>query len=295
MFLEYRRLLLNQNGYIVDSSFNWFDILLLIVFLIIIATIITVAVYHNEKKKRYDFVVETSNKLKRVRSINNTYKFYNVYPLSFKRSCKSKKEFDRLDLKDFLVECLGENPESYSELIKMANKNDELYSAYLDEFMLIMRTDSSADEHLYKNYPFYRKLETLICDKNMLHPTLELAARVTKSYNSPQGRNEYNEKAEFHQSEIMECLSKAQKSMFIRKNINYERALMTDSLRYDVLKRDKFRCTICGATAQDGVKLHVDHIFPVSKGGKTELDNLRTLCERCNRGKSAKYDYNGIN
>ena len=80
-----------------------------------------------------------------------------------------------------------------------------------------------------------------------------------------------------------------------RSKIDYERSLMTDSLRYDVMKRDGFKCVICGATAQDGVKLHVDHIYPVSKGGKTEMSNLRTLCERCNHGKAAKYDENGVN
>lgn len=65
---------------------------------------------------------------------------------------------------------------------------------------------------------------------------------------------------------------------------------MTPSLRYDVLKRDGFRCQICGATQADGVKLHVDHIIPVSKGGKTEINNLRTLCEECNVGKGAKIE-----
>ena len=75
-----------------------------------------------------------------------------------------------------------------------------------------------------------------------------------------------------------------------------ERLLMTESLRYDVMKRDGFRCCLCGASAkEDGIKLHVDHIFPVSKGGKTEMNNLRTLCNRCNMGKSNKFDEKGIN
>lgn len=65
---------------------------------------------------------------------------------------------------------------------------------------------------------------------------------------------------------------------------------MSDSLRYDVLARDGFKCVICGATVEDGVKLHVDHIIPISKGGKTEIDNLRTLCDRCNLGKSDKIE-----
>lgn len=83
-----------------------------------------------------------------------------------------------------------------------------------------------------------------------------------------------------------------------QKNLSqaqYERSLMTPSLRYDILKRDGFRCTICGRSQDDGVKLHVDHIKPVSKGGKTEPNNLRTLCEDCNQGKKAKYDPHGLN
>lgn len=70
-----------------------------------------------------------------------------------------------------------------------------------------------------------------------------------------------------------------------------QRRLMTDSLRYDVMQRDGFRCVLCGATTkEDGVKLHVDHITPISKGGRTELSNLRTLCERCNLGKRDKIE-----
>ena len=65
---------------------------------------------------------------------------------------------------------------------------------------------------------------------------------------------------------------------------------MTNSLRYDVLKRDGFKCTLCGRTASDDITLEVDHIIPVSKGGLTELDNLRTLCYDCNRGKRDKIE-----
>lgn len=42
-------------------------------------------------------------------------------------------------------------------------------------------------------------------------------------------------------------------------------------------------------------KLHVDHIIPIAKGGKTVKENLRTLCEECNWGKRDKYDEDGVN
>lgn len=75
-----------------------------------------------------------------------------------------------------------------------------------------------------------------------------------------------------------------------RRYIAQERRKMKDTLRYDVMMRDGFRCVLCGATQADGVKLHVDHIVPLAKGGKTELSNLRTLCERCNMGKRDKIE-----
>ena len=69
-----------------------------------------------------------------------------------------------------------------------------------------------------------------------------------------------------------------------------ERSKLTPGLRYDILCRDDFRCQICGRSQKDGVKLHVDHIIPVSKGGLTTWDNLRTLCQECNLGKSNKIE-----
>jgi hypothetical protein len=64
------------------------------------------------------------------------------------------------------------------------------------------------------------------------------------------------------------------------------------ALRYKVLVRDKFRCVICGASpAKDGtVELHVDHIFPWSRGGQNTEENLRTLCFKCNLGKGDKVE-----
>ena len=58
-------------------------------------------------------------------------------------------------------------------------------------------------------------------------------------------------------------------------------------LRFKVFQRDNFKCCICGASpATDStVQLHIDHIIPWSKGGETVIDNLQTLCSKCNTGK----------
>jgi len=60
------------------------------------------------------------------------------------------------------------------------------------------------------------------------------------------------------------------------------------SLRFKVLQRDQFRCRLCGRSpaTELSCKLHVDHVLAFSKGGKTILENLQTLCSTCNVGKS---------
>jgi HNH endonuclease len=57
-----------------------------------------------------------------------------------------------------------------------------------------------------------------------------------------------------------------------------------DGMRATVLVRDGGRCRKC----RRAINLEMDHIVPVSKGGKTEEANLQTLCRRCNRAKSKK-------
>ncbi len=59
-------------------------------------------------------------------------------------------------------------------------------------------------------------------------------------------------------------------------------------LRFNVMRRDNFKCCACGASPAKNpeVELHVDHIIPWSKGGETTVDNLQTLCSKCNLGKS---------
>jgi hypothetical protein len=60
-------------------------------------------------------------------------------------------------------------------------------------------------------------------------------------------------------------------------------------LRFQVLQRDRFACRSCGASpaTKAGIELHVDHVTPWSKGGETILENLQTLCSKCNLGKGA--------
>ncbi|MBQ7452865.1 MAG: HNH endonuclease, partial [Clostridia bacterium] len=71
-------------------------------------------------------------------------------------------------------------------------------------------------------------------------------------------------------------------------NSSNQRKLMTKDLRNQVAIRDNFTCQQCGKYMPDGVGLHIDHIIPISKGGKSIASNLQVLCSKCNGSKSNK-------
>lgn len=62
-------------------------------------------------------------------------------------------------------------------------------------------------------------------------------------------------------------------------------------LRFIILRRDLFRCGACGKSPSTnlGCTLHIDHIVPYSKGGRTVAENLRTLCADCNIGRGNRH------
>ena len=71
-------------------------------------------------------------------------------------------------------------------------------------------------------------------------------------------------------------------------NSKNQRKLMTKELRQQIIIRDKYTCQHCGKYMPDEVGIHVDHIVPISKGGKTVPSNLQVLCSKCNGSKSNK-------
>lgn len=56
------------------------------------------------------------------------------------------------------------------------------------------------------------------------------------------------------------------------------------STRNYVLARDNYQCQYCGSE----YNLEIDHIFPFSRGGGHEPENLQVLCKSCNGAKSDK-------
>lgn len=64
---------------------------------------------------------------------------------------------------------------------------------------------------------------------------------------------------------------------------------MTPSLRKAIMERDHYTCQLCGKYMPDEVGLHIDHIVPIAKDGKSVPSNLRVLCSKCNGKKGSRW------
>ena len=70
-----------------------------------------------------------------------------------------------------------------------------------------------------------------------------------------------------------------------KKSLGY----ISGTIRYEVLKRAKFRCELCGISA-DKKALEVDHILPRNHGGTDDISNFQSLCYSCNAMKRDRDD-----
>lgn len=205
-----------------------------------------------------------------------------------------KNNCNRISVTNYLCGRMGENEETWNQLYNKANSNKNIYEKYLNECKIIKNIHGKKSYADIKKITFcfsenqYIDLEEKFYRKEILVPQTSLYIVVTISYTSPAGRNHYASEYKFINENVDELFNKMADRKQAERSIAYQRSLMTCSKRYDILRRDHYKCQICGRSKNEGAKLEVDHIIPLSKGGKTIDANLQTLCHECNQGKKAK-------
>ena len=242
-----------------------------------------------------EFVNTNSKLLKELQSLNARQSFYDLkasYPFTF--DCYSKPDYERFDFHIQFCDLCYRKKKEFRELLQLAKENREKYDVYDKEYSQItsrIQSEGLRDE--------YQESETKKLTDQKLSPVCNPQITIIRQYITPKGRNHYRSSNSYLidniESAIKERQGEDEQKRLYKSHIERERALVTNRLRYQVMQRDHFRCQICGASQAEGVQLHVDHIKPVSKGGKTEMKNLRTLCDRCNSGKGDLYNEKGIN
>ena len=268
------------------------EIVLLVCLGVLFAVLIIWYVIDSKNSK---VVLEKSQMVKQLLELNKTMHFSRISSqYSEQQECNSKRQLDNLTMDQYLIALIDAKEYFYHSIVETISYNRREYPRYC---LQVQRMQSKATEEYCRSFgyslkKFLRWEKRVFRRKKLRKPQLNVTIHLKATYTSPQGRNHYWKQEQYDYDSLKRWYDytielKAQRQTR-QYQIKLERAKMSDSLRYDILRRDNFRCQICGSSAQDGVKLHVDHIVPVSKGGKTTPDNLRTLCDRCNMGKSDK-------
>ena len=262
--------------------------------LVLVVGLAVVAVHRKQTRKARAAVRENSAYYKMVEQLNQKYPFYwdicedgDIY---FFEEENSLVKFDRRELEDIVYEKIEERLPEIDQALEHVKQNRVLYKKYADELSALQSSASAAEcKQLGIPYKRFLKIEQKLVNDISISPICEMQIECEKEYTSPAGRNEYFEGDVFSEEEIRTMVETIKQENIMRSSEEYrrkmERRRVTDKLRYQILRRDGFRCQLCGASQADGVRLHVDHIIPVSKGGTSDVENLRTLCDRCNLGK----------
>lgn len=252
-----------------------------------------------EFQEKVQKVLQTSPYLHAIRIINREIAFVEKIPdggmILFVDHVINKSQFDRTNTQDLLETYIEDNISQLSVWLQDIEANRRIANSYSKKIRMHKQApEPELLESVGLHKEEYVAIEEKIAKKLMIPIVTELRIKCELMYSSPQGRNRYAKSDIFEESEIRVAIQDLEKKRIERQSESFqkkeERGKMNDGLRYNILRRDGFRCRLCGRTARDGVKLEVDHIIPISRGGKTTYDNLQTLCKECNRGKGAKMD-----
>ncbi len=242
--------------------------------------------------KREDIEVSNNSvKIRKIEEVNNRYSFkkisknkHKIYEREY-----SRRSLDRVTGNSIIRYNIENNIDNIRSDIESALYNINLLEDYNKDIDGIINS-KTINNSKYKDSKFYRIEKRIVDSKVVKKEDFYIIVKLEVNYRSNGGKVNESRYGKYNFDELVKIYNEWNKGKKYTETVKQERKIMNDDIRYNVLKRDNYTCKICGAKASDGAKLHVDHIIPVSKGGKTVMSNLQTLCDRCNMGKSNKMD-----
>lgn len=287
-------ILANSNPPTVETDLQVFLYVLLafaIIAVVVLAIVITVAIINHTYRS---FVSNHSLALRELLAINKKYYFLPVSSIDYSHSYDNENFYTDISPKDYLTYQLVYDRKKVIPNLKNAKSNKETYKRYFQEIKSV-KMDVYDTDQLPRNKKKLTKTENKLFVEKSLYPTTDLYIYVRLSLTNIEGRYRTSKRQVFDSNEItyiINCLNQKQGDFYLDKNIwdslcRVERGKVTNRMRFAIYKRDGNRCRKCGRRTND---LEIDHILPISKGGKSTMDNLQTLCKRCNLEKGSRYE-----
>ena len=266
----------------------------MIAFIIITAIIITVSIVllclYFWQRKYDNFILQNSLCLKQLKEINSRYKFNQNISFDQYHTYDNENFYDTISCEDYLIYQLQYIGKQVSAQIKNISENKKLYSNYLNEAKTVSEFGRFSAPIKNLNLEKLIAKEKKCLRKNLLQkPTTQFVLTITLYCSTINGRIYDRKTAVFYDSDIFTLIKKLNNkngTFYNDREIwnaicRVERGKVSNKMRFSIYERDGYRCCKCGFTDRYA-NLEIDHIIPISKGGKSTYDNLQTLCHKCN-------------
>lgn len=252
-------------------------------------------------RKYVDFVNEHSLAIKAIKELNSKYQFSSIYPLIYKNCYDTTRNFEDVSCKDYLIYKFHLDTLGVRRIIKSRNNNISKEIDYKSKVDLVKDKLGNFDVSIEDlNEEKLRNIESIVFNDLIEKVNTDFYAEVHLYLTRGRIHRVVDEKKEsFDLNEIIDVLKSIDSSKLIDGRRFYsrevwksiervERAKVSKELRQEIFERDGYTCVNCGSTEKES--LEIDHIMPISKGGKTEPSNLQTLCRNCNIRKGNDID-----
>lgn len=267
---------------------------MIILISILLILSIALCIFFKLRKEKYkEFILNNSTALNQLLKINEKYHFFNSGNYNESYIYDNYNYYDSISCEDYLIYQLRENQYKILDVIKKINKNKENYDVYCNEINSIncFGTFKSSTKQLNNN--LLCLLEKKMFNEKILKPITTFRITV-KLYCSKINGYIYDSKSQVFNSEqiasLIKRLNNKNREFYNDSDIwnalcRVERGKVSNKMRFSIYERDGYKCKMCGRSGfyKD---LEIDHIKPISKGGKSTYNNLQTLCKRCNKEKS---------
>lgn len=266
--------------------------------LLILIAVLCYIIWQIDNDKHKQFIQSHSKTLKELYLLNTKYRFFTPISCDMSHTYDNEKFFQQISCQDYLIYQLQFEQKKITDEIKKAQQNKTLYDAYLNELITLTQIgvyDIPCGK-LRKNKLI--DIERRLYNRLQLHPHIKFQIKITLYRSNIKGIK-YDKKARtFGGEDISQLIKRVNNrsgSFFNDKEIwnaicRVERGKVTNQMRFAIYAKDGYRCRNCGISERYA-PLEIDHIIPISKGGKSSYNNLQTLCHKCNVGKGNNIHY----
>ena len=274
---------------------------LLIIALAIPSIVLIGYVIYSLINKKYEcFIREHSVAIQKLLEINSRYRFEEIPCLDMTHSYDNENFYADISPLDYLTYQLAYYQKNNAlRAIDAAAANANIFPDYLRNVEQITEFDKYNTDSLPILKKFRKSKEQKIFKDTIIKPLTQLTIKVTLESTNINGAYKDSKTAVFSANNIKHVIERASQKngdFFVNEDIwqsicRVERGKVSNKMRFAIYQRDGNRCRRCGSRYD----LEVDHIFPISKGGKSTMDNLQTLCHSCNSAKSNTIEAGVVN